>query len=58
MIIILTWLRRRNLKKKTESIIIVAQNIAIKTGTKENFIICQRIASVSYAVTEIKQLIT
>ena len=52
------WLRRRNLKRETESFFIAAQNNVIRTNyvkTKIDHI--QRIVSVGYVVIEMKQLI-
>ena len=51
----LTWLRIWNVKKGTESLIIVAYNNAIKQITsKQKLLICNRIANVGYVETEMK----
>ena len=48
-----------NIKRKTESILIAAQNISIKTNyIKANTIILTRIAREGFVEKEIKRLIT
>ena len=54
-----TWLRRGNLKRETESLLIVAQNNAIRTNyIKAKIDNTQKIASVDYVMTKTKQFIT
>ena len=53
-----TKLRMRNLKRETESFLIIAQNNAIRTNCVKAKLIRKRIASVGYAVIEMKQLNT
>ena len=53
-----TWLRKGNLKKETESLLITAQNNAIRTNyMKVKIIKTQKIANVGYVVIETKRSI-
>ena len=53
-----TWLRKGNFKRETESLIIAAQNNAIRTNHIKARIRCNKIANVGYVVTETKPSIT
>ena len=50
-----TWLRRINLKRETESLLIAAQNNTIRTNNKVKTEKHNRIVSVGYVVIEMKQ---
>ena len=53
-----TWLRKGNLKRDTESLLIAVQNNAIKTVSKQEETKCNKIADVYYVVTNMKGSIT
>ena len=54
-----TWLRKGNFKRETKSLLIAAQNNAIKTNQiKARIDKTQQKANIGYAVTEIKPSIT
>ena len=49
-----TWLRKRNLKKETESVLIAAQNNAIRTISEQKMTKHYKRADIAYVVTETK----
>ena len=53
-----TRLRSGNLKGETKYLLIAALNDALRTICVKALIICIKIASADYVLTEIKQLIT
>ena len=54
-----TWLRNGNFKRETDSLLMAAQNSAIRTNhIKARIDKTQKIASADYAVTEMKPSIT